>query len=47
MNSYGLRCFSVCGPKLLNEVPSELHAIDSILSIFKTTLNTQLFKGIF
>ena len=47
VNSYGLRCFSVCGPKLLKELPSELRAIDSILSIFKTKLNTQLFKGIF
>ena len=35
MNSYGLRSFSVCGPKLWNELPSELRAIDSILSIFK------------
>ena len=47
MNSYGLQSFSVCGPKLWNELPSELRAIDSILSIFKTKLKTQLFKGIF
>ena len=47
MNSYGLQSFSVCGPKLWNELPSEIRAIDSILSIFKTKLKTQLFKGIF
>ena len=35
MKSYGLRSFSVCGLKLWNELPSELRAIDSILSIFK------------
>ena len=47
VNFYGLTCFSVCGPKLLKELSSELRAIDSILSIFKTKLKTQLFKGIF
>ena len=30
MKSYGLRSFSVGGPKPWNELPSELRAIDSI-----------------
>ena len=41
MKSYGLRSFSVCGPKLWKELPSELRAIDSLLS-----MKTQLFKSI-
>ena len=47
MKSYGLRSFSVGGPKPWNELPSELRAIDSILSIFKIKLKTQLFKDVF
>ena len=46
MKSYGLRSFSVCGPKLWNEVPSELRRIHSI-STFQTKLKTHLFKGVF
>ena len=46
MKSFGLRSFSVCGPKLWNEVPFELRGIDRI-SIFQTKLKTHLFKGIF
>ena len=39
MKSYGLRSFPVCGPKLWNEVPSELRVIDST-SVFKTKRKT-------
>ena len=47
MKSYGLRSFSVGGTKPWNELPSELRAIDSILSIFKIKLKTQLFEDVF
>ena len=46
MKSYGLRSFSVCGPKLKNELTSELRAKES-KSIFKAKLKTRLFKEYF
>ena len=45
MKSYKLRSFSVSGPRLWNELPSELRAIKSVI-IFKAKLKTHLFKHI-
>ena len=43
MKSYKLRSFSVSGPRLWNELPSELQVIESMI-IFKAKLKTHLFK---
>jgi hypothetical protein len=40
---YGDRAFSVCAPRLWNNLPLSLRKIDS-LSTFRTTLKTHLFK---
>ena len=46
VKSYGLRSFSVCGPKLKNELTSQLRAVES-KSIFKAKLKTRLLRHIF
>ena len=46
MKSYKLRSLYVSGPRLWNELPSELRVIESII-IFKAKLKTHLFKAHF
>jgi hypothetical protein len=43
MKKYGDRAFSVCGPKLWNNLPSEIKNAESVDS-FKRLLKTHLFK---
>ena len=46
IKTYGDRSFSVCAPKLWNQLPNNIWAAGSV-AIFKRQLKTHLFKDVF